>query len=35
MLIDSKKIDFKTILKNQKIQYKQDKSLIKFYKYFY
>ncbi len=35
MLIDSKKIDFKTILKNQNIQYKQDKSLIKLYKYFY
>ena len=32
---ESKKIDFKTILKNQKIQYKQDNSLIKLYKYFY
>ena len=32
---ESKKIDFRTILKNKKIQYKQDNSLIKLYKYFY
>lgn len=32
---ESKVLDFKTILKNQKIQYKQDNSLIKLYKYFY
>ena len=32
---ESKKIDFETILKNRKIQYKQDNSLIKLYKYFY